>query len=101
MDIKATVKDVIASVVGSAACVYTGQPFDTVKVRMQVSHWSSSFECARSTFSNEGVVSLWKVVQLLSGYTIFNYLYSTIGIGTSILRCIIRKCCSFCSEWNT
>ena len=33
MDYKATIKDVIASVVGSAACVYTGQPFDTIKVR--------------------------------------------------------------------
>ena len=74
MDIKATVNDVIASVVGSAACVYTGQPFDTVKVRMQVSHWSSSFECARSTFSNEGVVSLWKVVQLLLGTNLNHYL---------------------------
>ena len=71
MDIKATIKDVVASVVGSAACVYTGQPFDTVKVRMQVSHWSSSYECARSTFSNEGVVSLWKVIQLL--VIIFNH----------------------------
>lgn len=29
-------KDVIASVVGSAACVYTGQPMDTIKVRTQV-----------------------------------------------------------------
>ncbi len=32
MDLKATIKDVIASIVGSAACVYTGQPFDTIKV---------------------------------------------------------------------
>ena len=32
MDLKATIKDVFASIVGSAACVYTGQPFDTVKV---------------------------------------------------------------------
>ena len=24
-------KDVFSSIVGSAACVYTGQPFDTVK----------------------------------------------------------------------
>ena len=28
-------KDVLASAIGSAACVYTGQPFDTIKVRMQ------------------------------------------------------------------
>jgi len=30
--IKEAAKDVLASVVGSAMCVYTGQPFDTVKV---------------------------------------------------------------------
>ena len=57
-----TVKDILASVVGSAACVYTGQPFDTVKVRMQVggAEWVSPVHCARSTFDKEGLVSLWK-----------------------------------------
>lgn len=55
-------KDVVASCVGSAACVYTGQPFDTVKVRMQVNPggiYTSTIQCARSTISHEGVMSLW------------------------------------------
>eukprot|EP01031_Cornospumella_fuschlensis_P007134 gene7134-8851_t len=34
--LKDTASDVLASVVGSFACTYTGQPFDTLKVRMQV-----------------------------------------------------------------
>ena len=57
-----TIKDILASVVGSAACVYTGQPFDTVKVRMQVggAEWASPMHCARSTFAKEGLASLWK-----------------------------------------
>ena len=56
-----TLKDVVASVVGSAACVYTGQPFDTVKVRMQVSpgEFSGPIECFRKTMWGEGVAKLW------------------------------------------
>lgn len=57
-----TVKDIVASAVGSAACVYTGQPFDTVKVRMQVQpgEFKNSLECFRKTFSGEGIVSFWR-----------------------------------------
>lgn len=53
------VKDVIASVAGSAACVYCGQPFDTIKVRMQVqSHmFNSTFQCLRTTIAKEGTLS--------------------------------------------
>ena len=60
--IKESAKDVLASIVGSAACVYTGQPFDTVKVRMQVQpgEFSSSIECFRKTMLGEGVATLWR-----------------------------------------
>ena len=34
-DAKEIIKDMLAGFVSSAACVYTGQPFDTVKVRLQ------------------------------------------------------------------
>lgn len=60
--IKESTKDVLASIVGSAACVYTGQPFDTVKVRMQVQPgvFASSVECFRKTMVGEGVATLWR-----------------------------------------
>lgn len=55
--------DIFASVVGSAACTYSGQPFDTVKVRLQVNsalYNNSFFGCLRQTVKNEGIWSLWK-----------------------------------------
>ena len=60
--LKESSKDVLASIVGSAACVYTGQPFDTVKVRMQVQPgvFSNSIECFRKTMLGEGVATLWR-----------------------------------------
>ena len=55
------VKDMLASLVGSAACVYTGQPFDTIKVRMQVQpgEFSGPVECFRKTMWGEGITKLW------------------------------------------
>ena len=60
--LKESLKDVFSSIVGSAACVYTGQPFDTVKVRMQVQPgvFSSSIECFRKTMLGEGISTLWR-----------------------------------------
>lgn len=55
-------KDMLASCVGSAACVYSGQPFDTVKVRMQVNPggmYTGSIHCIRTTIKYEGVMALW------------------------------------------
>jgi len=55
--------DVLASVAGSFACIYTGQPFDTVKVRMQTSvvgEYSSTFECFWRVLKTEGIVALWR-----------------------------------------
>lgn len=45
-------KDAVATTVGSAACVLVGQPFDTVKVRVQVlsaEYGISSLACIRKT----------------------------------------------------
>lgn len=56
-------KDIVATTVGSAACVLVGQPFDTVKVRMQVlsaEYGISSFSCIHKTLTEEGVTALWK-----------------------------------------
>ena len=42
--------------------VYTGQPFDTVKVRMQVQsgQFKSTIDCFVQTFGKEGISALWR-----------------------------------------
>ena len=59
---KESAKDVMASIIGSAACVYTGQPFDTIKVRMQVNgaKYKSTLDCFRRTLGNENILALWR-----------------------------------------
>lgn len=56
------IKDMCASVVGATACVYTGQPFDTIKVRMQVrpGEFRHALQCMHLTVSSEGVLALWR-----------------------------------------
>lgn len=55
-------RDIFSASIGSVACCYTGQPFDTVKVRMQTNPAafpSVAFTC-RSILTNEGSSALWK-----------------------------------------
>lgn len=54
--------DIVASIVGSAACTYTGQPFDTMKVRLQVNpnEFTGILPSLRKTVAGEGVAALWK-----------------------------------------
>ena len=57
------IKDVIASVFGSAACVYTGQPFDTIKVRMQCvpeDAKGGTMRCLINTYKQEGIWAFWR-----------------------------------------
>jgi hypothetical protein len=56
-------KDVAASMFGTAACVYTGQPFDTIKVRMQCvpsDAQGGALRCFMNTVRNEGILALWR-----------------------------------------
>ena len=56
-------KDVIASAIGSAACVYTGQPFDTIKVRMQCVTEDAdggAVRCLINTYRKEGLWAFWR-----------------------------------------
>lgn len=53
-------KDVIASMIGSSACVYTGQPFDTIKVRMQCvaeDAKGGAIKCLTNTYREEVGIS--------------------------------------------
>ena len=55
-------RDIFSASIGSVACCYTGQPFDTVKVRMQTNPTafpSVSFT-TKSIMTNEGASALWK-----------------------------------------
>lgn len=56
-------RDIVSSVFGTAACVYTGQPFDTIKVRLQCvpsDAQGGALKCFVNTIQNEGVVALWR-----------------------------------------
>jgi solute carrier family 25 ornithine transporter 2/15 len=70
---KETLSDIFASAFGAACCVYSGQPFDTVKVRMQLylgKHSSSVVASAiekvsisqvvKQTLREGGILSLWR-----------------------------------------
>lgn len=59
---KEILKDVFASIIGSASCVYTGQPFDTIKVRMQVhpGEFIGPIQCFKKTILSEGITALWR-----------------------------------------
>ena len=47
---------------GGAACVYCGQPLDTVKVKLQTfpSMYSGTLDCFRKTLQQEGIQGLYQ-----------------------------------------
>jgi len=56
LDARSVTRDIFSASLGSVACCYTGQPFDTVKVRMQTSpsSYPSVLYTAKSIMTNEG-----------------------------------------------
>jgi len=56
------ITDFIAGGAGGTACVYCGQPLDTIKVKMQTfpKLYKGSFDCFRQTLAKEGVRGLYK-----------------------------------------
>ena len=61
VDFMNVAKDVVASVLGSMAQTYAGQPLDTIKVRMQGVHneFRNPVDCFIKTVRKEGALSLW------------------------------------------
>jgi len=55
VDPRAISRDVFSATIGSVCCCYTGQPFDTVKVRMQTSpdQFSGVVQSTTSILRNE------------------------------------------------
>ena len=55
-------RDVFSATIGSILCSYTGQPLDTVKVRMQTNPelYRTVWQSTTKTIRDEGLVALWK-----------------------------------------
>ena len=62
LDARSVSRDIFSASIGSVACCYTGQPFDTVKVRMQFSPQSypNVIYTTKSILTNEGIGAFWK-----------------------------------------
>ena len=62
-EIENILKDLAAGTIGGCAGILAGQPFDTIKVRLQsqpIDAYRNTFHCLRSTVVNEGFFSLYK-----------------------------------------
>lgn len=59
---RAVARDVFSATVGSVFCCYTGQPLDTIKVRMQTSPaaYPGILKTIAKTSSEEGLRAFWK-----------------------------------------
>lgn len=59
---RAVTRDLFSAAIGSVLCCYVGQPFDTVKVRMQTSpdQFSHVVGSTNQILRNEGVAAFWK-----------------------------------------
>ena len=55
-------RDIFSATIGSIFCCYSGQPLDTLKVRMQTNPtvYTGLLQATRKTITEEGVVALWK-----------------------------------------
>lgn len=55
------IKEAVAGSAGAICCVYSGLPFDVIKVRLQTNaQYTNIFDCMGKMCRNEGVFSLWK-----------------------------------------
>ena len=53
-------EDTASGIVGAVCCVYTGLPFDVVKVRMQTRREAGALAVARGIGSREGPLTFWR-----------------------------------------
>lgn len=55
-------RDIFSATIGSILCCYTGQPLDTLKVRMQINPtmYTTILNSAQKTIQEEGMHALWK-----------------------------------------
>ena len=69
LETRAVTRDLFSAAIGSVCCCYVGQPFDTVKVRMQTSpdKFSSVLGSTTQILRNEGIPAFWKGALPTSG----------------------------------
>jgi len=62
LETRAVTRDLFGASIGSVCCCYIGQPFDTLKVRMQTSpnQFSSVLGSSSQILRNEGIAAFWK-----------------------------------------
>lgn len=55
-------RDIFSAIIGSVSCCYTGQPLDTLKVRMQTNPalYTGIVQATKRTIQEEGTSALWK-----------------------------------------
>ena len=54
-------KETLSGFVGSICCVYTGLPFDILKLRLQTQpQYSGILDCTKQMLKKEGIFSFWK-----------------------------------------
>lgn len=62
-DFSRAAKDFTAGWIGGMAQVLSGQPFDTIKVRLQTQAFPESpLQCLKRTIKTEGVAGLYRVI---------------------------------------
>lgn len=94
LDYRAMMVDFIAGANGGTACVLAGQPFDTVKVKMQTfpSHFTNAFDCFKKTFQNERIRGLYAgtVPALVANIAENSILFLCYGRCQSVIQSIFK-----------
>ena len=93
--IKRMCKDFTAGAVGGTACVLVGQPFDTIKVKMQTfpSLFKTAFECGVKTMKQEGIRGLYAgtIPSLVANIAENSVLFLFYGQCLSVVKKIVGK----------
>ncbi|GFY56609.1 mitochondrial ornithine transporter 1, partial [Trichonephila inaurata madagascariensis] len=87
--------DLAAGSAGGAACVFVGQPLDTLKVKMQTfPHlYRNSFICFRETFIKEGIRGLYAgtVPALVANIAENSVLFCAYGVCQNAVKILVGK----------
>jgi hypothetical protein len=88
------IRDTIAGVCGSIACVYAGGPFDVAKTRMQTrpDAFKGMVDCVIQTYRREGFLAFWKGS---TASTVSNIAESAVVRcwAETMVACFLEHCC--------